>query len=77
MKRKLQLDQIAEGLSSLGFMDLLCTFTDKMEALFVGGCTLPTNEDLLNLVKIQPSSGSEITHSYLQKYILDLDQDGK
>ena len=77
MKRKMQIDHMAEGLSSLGFMDILVTFIEKMQPLFVGGSNLPTCDELWNLLKINDHTSAEVTFSYLQRYVMQLDDCGK
>ena len=77
MKRKMQIDHMAEGLSSLGFMDILVTFIEKMQPLFVGGSNLPTCDELWNLLKINDHTSAEVTFSYLQRYVMHLDDCGK
>ena len=54
LTRKTQLDQIVEGLSSLGFIDFLGTFTEELSNLFVGGENKTTTDDLLSLITIVP-----------------------
>ena len=79
MKRKVQIDQIAEGLASLGFPDLLSSFPEEMKPIFVGGVKVPTLEELIShLDLIAPDSRSgEVTYNYLQQYIMDLDETGR
>ena len=74
IKRK---DQVAEGLAPLGFSDLLSF--PEMKPIFVGGVKTLTLEELIShLILIAPDSSSgEVTYSYLQQYIMDLDETGR
>ena len=51
IKRKTQLDQLSEGLSSLGFTNFLSTFGEELKCLFVRRmCVTLTTGDLLSLI---------------------------
>ena len=77
MKRKVQLDQISEGLSSLGFVQILKTFTDILQPVFVGGTSLSSEELLAHLDLVPPGDQSGgVTFEYLQQYIMELDESG-
>jgi hypothetical protein len=78
MKRKVQLDHISEGLSSLGFAQILETFTDTFQPVFVGGVRL-SPEDLLTHLDLVPPEDQNggVTFEYLQQYIMDLDENGR
>ncbi|MCG8625779.1 MAG: hypothetical protein MJE68_27740 [Proteobacteria bacterium] len=77
MKRKVQLDQISEGLSSLGFAQILKTFTDILQPVFVGGTSLSSEELLTHLDLVPPGDQSGgVTFEYLQQYIMELDESG-
>ena len=78
MKRKVQLDQISEGLSSLGFSQILVTFTDILQPIFVGGTRLSPEELLTHLDLVPPEDQSGmVTFEYLQQYIMELDESGR
>lgn len=79
IKRKIQIDHVAEGLASLGFSDLLASFPEEMKPIFVGGVKNPSLEELLShLDLIVPDSKSgEVTYEYLQQYLMDLDETGR
>ena len=77
MKRKVQLDDIAEGLCSLGFSDVLSSFTELFKSVFVGGVKKPSTEDFLGHIDIVPPENvGEKTYEFLQQYIVELDEQG-
>ena len=76
MKRKVEIDQVAERLASLGFSDLLSSFPEEMKPIFVGGVKVPTLISHLDLIAPDSRSG-EVTYNYLQQYIMDLDETGR
>ena len=80
IKRKTQLDQLAEGLSPLGFTSFLSTLVDELKELFVGGISV-TTEHILSLIRMVPEVPDEgvgvKTHQYLIRYITDLDEVGE
>ena len=78
MKRKVQLDQISEGLSSLGFSESLETFTDLLQPIFVGGMHLSPEDLIAHLDLVPPDDQSgEVTFEHLQQYIINLDESGR
>jgi hypothetical protein len=82
IKRKTQLDQFSEGLSPLGFTNLLSTFGKELKCLFVKRtCVALTTEDLLSLIVPVPQVpeqgvGSK-TYEYLMTYVRNLNEMGK
>ena len=77
VKRKAQLDQLSEGLSSLGFSQLLCTFTEALKPIFVGGPKTLSTEELLGIMECAPSqNGGGATWEYVQQYVSELDGKG-
>ena len=49
IKRKVQLDHIAEGLSSLGFTELMGAFTDELQPILVGDVPLFKTRSILQI----------------------------
>ena len=82
IKRKTQLDQLSEGLSSLGFTNFLSMFGEELKCLFVRRmCVTLTTEDLLSLIVPVPQvpeqgAGSK-TYEYLMTYVRILNEMGK
>ena len=74
-KRKVQLDQLSEGLASLGFSDILSTFTEIFKPVFVGGKKVPSAEELLSQLECDFPHTSG-TYEYLQGYLRELDEKG-
>ena len=69
LKRKTQLDQLVEGLSSLGFLDFLATFKEEL-------CSLvqTTVDDLMghiNIIPQIPTDGAAAYNTY-QHFLLVL-----
>ena len=73
MKRKAQLDQLSEGLCSFGFSQLLCTFTETLKPIFVGGHAILSAEELFGILECD---GGGTTWEYLQQYLSQLDGKG-
>ena len=80
VKRKLQLDHLSEGLSSLGFSEVLTTFTEILKPAFVGGKKNPSVEELLNNLELcapqQNGGPGMLTYQFLQQYLMELDEKG-
>ena len=77
MKRKTQIDHLAEGLSEMGFINLLSTFPTVMQPLFVGGVKVPAGDEFFDLLKVSSASKDLKTYMYVQRCLLELDEDGK
>ena len=71
------MDHISEGLSTLGFLDLLLSFTELLRPIFVGGVQKPSLEDLIGHLDIVTDENGGRTCEYLQQYITELDAEGK
>lgn len=68
IKRKVQIDQVAERLASLGFSVLLSSFPE-MKPIFVGGVKTPTLEELIShQILIAPDSSSGEVHTGIYSY---------
>ena len=61
LKRKAQVDQMMEGLSALGNMDMVSKFPDLLKPLFAGGSSCRDVQ----------------TCAYLKQFIYELDEDGR
>ena len=68
LKRKLIIDQLAEGLESLGFRDLMVAFPDAFEPLFVAAVSgnSVTADQILEMIT-PPNSCSEDEHTSITK----------
>lgn len=78
-KRKLQLDHFSEGLSSLGFSDLLSSFTEEFKAVFVGGDGGGVSlNKLLSIIDFNDADNTDgrCTLAYLRQYLTELDEKG-
>ena len=76
IKRKLQLDHLSEGLSSLSFSELLTSFTEEFKEVFVGGgggdVSLDTLLSIIESNEADKTAGRR-TLAYLRQY---LDKEG-
>ena len=79
IKKKLQLDHLSEGLSSLGFSELLSSFTKEFKAVFVGGgggdVSLDTLLSIIDFNEADNTAGRR-TLVYLRQYVTELDEKG-
>ena len=74
--RKAAIDQFVEGLCALRFFELITTFPDALEPLFVSAvATIPRTDDLLGMLQLSSDCCSESdqqTFSMLKEFIRSL-----
>jgi len=75
LKRKEPLDQLCEGLKTLGILDLIRAHPDLMKSYFVhNGDTCLTSDDIINNLEIPESDQSGNTYNFLIQSIKELER---
>ena len=75
LKRKEPLDQLCEGLKTLGILDLIRAHPDLMRSYFVhNDDTCLTSDDIINTLEIPESLRSGNTYNFLIQSIKELER---